>query len=127
MNGLGGIPPPLSGSGASRVHSTTPLGSGSPEATPRVKGSVEKLGAPVCAWDDNWPVMARPENAAAPSRKSRRLTAYCFIDGCMFFISYFLPAIYLYLFNHKEHACTSGRTEPANHRAPMLPVVRFLV
>jgi hypothetical protein len=34
-----GIPPPLSGSGASRVHSTTLTGSGSPEATPTVNGS----------------------------------------------------------------------------------------
>ena len=38
-----GMPPPgTSGSGASRVHSTTPSGSGSPDATPSVKGA----GAP---------------------------------------------------------------------------------
>src|SRR3954451_22926159 len=34
-----GMPPPASGSGASRVHSTTLVGSGSPEATPSVNGS----------------------------------------------------------------------------------------
>jgi hypothetical protein len=34
-----GMPPPFSGSGASRVHSTTLAGSGSPDATPSVKGS----------------------------------------------------------------------------------------
>jgi hypothetical protein len=33
-----GMPPPSSGSGASRVHSTTPSGKGSPDATPSVKG-----------------------------------------------------------------------------------------
>ena len=33
-----GMPPPSSGSGASRVQSTTPSGSGSPEATPSVNG-----------------------------------------------------------------------------------------
>src|SRR5215212_10966775 len=32
------IPPPFRGSGASRVHRTTPSGNGSPEATPSVKG-----------------------------------------------------------------------------------------
>ena len=37
-----GIPPPLSGSGASRVHNTTLVGSGSPDATPRVNGSADK-------------------------------------------------------------------------------------
>ena len=36
---FGGIPPPFtSGSGASRVQSDTPLGSGSPEATPSRNG-----------------------------------------------------------------------------------------
>ncbi len=34
-----GMPPPFSGSGASRVHSTTLVGSGSPDATPSVNGS----------------------------------------------------------------------------------------
>ena len=33
-----GMPPPSRGSGASLVHSTTPSGSGSPEATPRGNG-----------------------------------------------------------------------------------------
>ena len=31
-------PPPFNGSGASLVHKTTPSGSGSPEAIPKVKG-----------------------------------------------------------------------------------------
>src|SRR5204863_4350873 len=39
-----GIPPPLSGSGASRVHNTAPCGSGSPAATPRVNGSRPSRG-----------------------------------------------------------------------------------
>jgi hypothetical protein len=34
-----GMPPPFSGSGANRVHSTTLAESGSPDATPSVKGS----------------------------------------------------------------------------------------
>jgi len=34
-----GMPPPFTGSGASRVHSMTLVGSGSPEATPSVNGS----------------------------------------------------------------------------------------
>jgi hypothetical protein len=34
-----GMPPPFSGSGARRVHSTTPDASGSPDATPSVNGS----------------------------------------------------------------------------------------
>jgi hypothetical protein len=33
-----GMPPPLSGAGASRVQRATPSGAGSPDATPRVKG-----------------------------------------------------------------------------------------
>jgi hypothetical protein len=33
-----GMPPPSSGRGARRVHSTTPSGSGSPDDTPSEKG-----------------------------------------------------------------------------------------
>ena len=44
----GGMPPSTaSGSGARRVHSTTPVGSGSPEATPSVNGSPNSTGASV--------------------------------------------------------------------------------
>jgi hypothetical protein len=49
VNACGGMPPPLSGSGASRVHNTTPSGSGSPEATPRLKGSDVNFGDRACA------------------------------------------------------------------------------
>jgi len=46
--GFGGMPPSgRSGSGASRVHSTTSRGAGSPEATPRLNGSaLNCTGAP---------------------------------------------------------------------------------
>ncbi len=37
--GSGGMPPSFRGSGARRVHRTTPSGDGSPDATPSVKGS----------------------------------------------------------------------------------------
>ena len=39
-----GMPPPASGSGARRVHNTTPSGQGSPDATPRGNGNVRKSG-----------------------------------------------------------------------------------
>jgi hypothetical protein len=42
---MSGIPPPLRGSGASRVHNTTLAGSGSPEATPTVNGSADSVTA----------------------------------------------------------------------------------
>ena len=42
-----GMPPPCSGSGARRVHSTMPSGSGSPEATPRLNTPVgQRFGGP---------------------------------------------------------------------------------
>ena len=40
-----GMPPPLAGSGASRVHRMTLLGRGSPDATPSVKGLPGSTGA----------------------------------------------------------------------------------
>ena len=44
--GIGGIPPSgSSGRGASRVHSTTPVGSGSPLATPSANGSAANEAA----------------------------------------------------------------------------------
>ena len=42
--GAGSRPPPLMGSSASRVHNTTPVGVGSPEATPSVNGDAVHRG-----------------------------------------------------------------------------------
>ncbi|KAG0950562.1 hypothetical protein G6F31_013762 [Rhizopus arrhizus] len=61
-----GMPPPLSGSGANRVHNTAPCGSGSPAAMPRVNGSRPSRG--------RGPAVASPGIAAsaiaAPDRAS---------------------------------------------------------
>src|SRR5688500_12216607 len=44
----GGMPPPASGPGARRVHSTPPFADGSPLATPSVNGSAgSSIGASV--------------------------------------------------------------------------------
>ncbi|GAB3739144.1 hypothetical protein GCM10027598_68150 [Amycolatopsis oliviviridis] len=73
-----GIPPKpsgFSGAGASRVHSTTLSGSGSPEATPSWNGSrMAGAATKVLAFahegtvDDN----AAAETAAAPPRRTAR-------------------------------------------------------
>src|SRR5690606_38453406 len=44
IGSLGSPPSSSSGRGARRVHSTTLVASGSPEATPKVNGSLEKIG-----------------------------------------------------------------------------------
>src|SRR5438132_8883358 len=65
------IPPPVSGSGASRVQRTTPSGSGSPDATPRVNGSLSNLNGCDCVQAPSWPSAARAVSRAVAPRKAR--------------------------------------------------------
>ena len=80
----GGMPPPSSGFGARRVHSTTPLGRGSPEATPSVNGGPESarvdsfdcrvvVGLALSSLPEH-PARTRPVPAATP-RNRRRLNS----------------------------------------------------
>jgi hypothetical protein len=66
-----GIPPPWSGSGARRVHSTTPWGRGSPDATPSVNGYAPRLGVAVLSAGTS-PKAASPARLPESARKRRR-------------------------------------------------------
>ncbi len=84
-----GTPPSdANGSGATRVHSTTPSGSGSPDAIPSVNGSDENPGSPtgvatgLAIGDASCAESARVNivpDAAAPSTNVRRFTDAVFI------------------------------------------------
>ena len=69
VTGLSGMPPPSSGRGARRVHSTTLSSRGLPEATPSVKGSEAKASG----WPRTIPIgPAIAPAAREPARKRRR-------------------------------------------------------
>src|SRR5690606_38851224 len=73
--GWAGMPPRPSGangSGASRVHSTTPSAVGSPEATPRVKGSPVQRGARYRAPETAQLPASAAADATPPNRNSCR-------------------------------------------------------
>ena len=74
-----GMPPPSSGFGARRVHSTTPVGSGSPDATPSVNGySLKAICALSVRVTTDGVTAARPSFQAAlsSSRREKRARAW---------------------------------------------------